>query len=220
MSTTEKPPPNRRRIILITIGVIVLIAVIAFLIRDYVRLFIAPFVLYLLWLGQLLVASLPQALFWAIFLIVAFVLAWRSLATARYRYVRKEKPPNVYYGRVEELGRMIEQAGTGDYFARRLERQVSDLTLEALGHGDKLTPMQAETALNQDRGRIPSLVASFLERTIAQRTNNVEMMTQYNNRLSALADRVLRQGRPETEAMAEVTLVINYLEQEFEVNGE
>ena len=222
MSTTEKPAPspNRRRHILITVGVIVVIAIIAFLIRDYVRLFVAPFVLYLLWLGQLLLASLPQALFWAIFLIVAFFLAWRSLATSRYRYVRKEKPANVYYGRVEELARMIEQSDSGEYFARRLERQVSDLTLETLGHGEKLTPTQAQAVLDQVRGRVPGLVASFLERTIAQRMNNVEMMTQYNNRLSALADRVLRPARQESDHATEVALVVAYLEKELEVKGE
>lgn len=217
---TASPPKNSRRNIIALVIVVLIVAVVAFLIRDYVRFYVAPFVLYVLWITQLLISSLPQALLWAVFLIVAFVLAWRSLLQTRHRTVRKERPANVYFGRVEELARMIEQAGSGDYFARRLERQVSDLTFETLGHGDKLTPPQAQQAVEKERGRIPSLIHEFLQRTTAQRTSGVDMMTQYNNRFTAAADRVLRQARSQPAVSPDVDAVIAYMEQQLEVKGD
>lgn len=217
---TVSPPKNTRRNLILIVIVVLIVAVVAFLIRDYVRFYVAPFVLYVLWITQLLISSLPQALLWALFLIVAFTLAWRSLMQARHRIVRKERPTNIYYGRVEELSRMIEQAGSGDYFARRLERQVSDLTFETLGHGDKLTPPQAQQAVEKERGRIPGLIHEFLQRTTAQRTSGVDMMTQYNNRFMAAADRVLRQARSQSGINPEVDAVIAYMEQQLEVKGD
>lgn len=199
---------------------VIVVAVVAFLIRDYVRQFVAPFILYLLWITQLIFTSLPQAVLWAVFLVVVFFVAGRSLGQNRQRFTRKERPANVYYGRVEELARMIEQAGTGDYFARRLERQVSDLSLEALGHGEKLTPVQAQEAVNGDRGRVPGLVYDFLQRTTAQRTAGVEMMTQYSNRFTELADTLRRQASRQPLYDSDLEAVVRYLEEQLEVKGE
>lgn len=217
---TVSSPKNTKRNLIVIVILVLIVAVVSFLIRDYVRFYVAPFVLYVLWITQLLIASLPQALLWALFLIVAFTLAWRSLMQTQRRMVRRERPTHVYYGRVEELSRMVEQAGSGDYFARRLERQISDLTFETLGHGDKLTPPQAQQAVEKERGRIPGLIYEFLQRTTAQRTSGVDMMTQYNNRFMAAADRVLRQARSQAAINPEVDAVIAYLEQQLEVKGD
>jgi len=222
MSSPEPSPPPAKTVrnLIILIVVVIVVAVVAFLIRDYVRQFVAPLVLYALWLTQIIFSSLPQALLWAVFLIVAISLAWRSLVESRQRVVRRVRPPDVYYGRVEELVRMAEQAHRGEYFARRLERQVSDLTLEMLGHGEKLTPTQTQAVVEQVRGRVPGLVYEFLQRTTAERLSGVDMMSQYNNRFSAIADTLLRRARHDKGYDPDVDLVMAYLEQELEVKSE
>ena len=101
--STTPPPKNPIRNLLIIVIVVIVVAVVAFLIRDYVRQFVAPFILYLLWITQLIFTSLPQAVLWAVFLVVVFFVAGRSLGQNRQRFTRKERPANVYYGRVEEL---------------------------------------------------------------------------------------------------------------------
>lgn len=222
MSSPEPspPPPKTIRNLIIIAVVVIVVGVVAFLIRDYVRQFVAPLILYALWLTQIIFSSLPQALLWAVFLVMALSLAWRSLTESRQQVVRRVRPPDVYYGRVEELVRMAEQANRGEYFARRLERQVSDLALEMLGHGEKLTPTQAQAVVEQVRGRVPGAVYEFLRHTTAERLSGVEMMSQYSNRFTAIADNLLRRTRHDRGYDPDVDLVMVYLEQELEVKSE
>lgn len=98
-SPSTTPPKNPIRNLLIIVIVVIVVAVVAFLIRDYVRQFVAPFILYLLWITQLIFTSLPQAVLWAVFLVVVFFVAGRSLGqTGNGSRAKSDRPMFIMAG--------------------------------------------------------------------------------------------------------------------------
>lgn len=216
MSNTQPPalPQNPWRNRVILIAALGLIAIVTFLVRDYVRQSVAPGVLYLLWLTQRLFISLPQAFWYALFLLAALILIARSLRQGRPT-IKHQTPLNKrYYSRVEELTRLAGQAHHSDYFARRLDRQLADLTLEILGYEARLTPLQAQAAVEKERGRIPDTLYLFLQQNSSQR-NGSDLMTPPPNRLITLAQRL--RGRGPHKPTSTLADVIIYLEQQLEI---
>ena len=73
-----KTPLTQRRLILI-VAVVILVLVVAVLLRDFVRQSILLPLIDLGWLVWVGLQTVPQMVFWALFLLAALMIALRSL---------------------------------------------------------------------------------------------------------------------------------------------
>jgi hypothetical protein len=99
--------------------------------RSLVRETVVIPLLYVIWLTYLAVSSIPQALVWAAFLVLAARLALHSLErkrkepAARALPLRGDTP-----SRVQALTRWIRSAEEGDYYKVVLARHLAELAVD------------------------------------------------------------------------------------------
>ena len=80
---------------------LVLLALMALLIRGFVREIIVVPLLYGLWIAGLILQSAPQVLLWSLFILVALIAASRSLIAPRLS-VRRRRQGAPHTGRLGE----------------------------------------------------------------------------------------------------------------------
>ncbi len=150
----------RRRLILAALAVLPVI-VMAFLVEGFVREIVVVPLLYVFWIGRLFFASIPQFIFWLLFLVVALVVAGKSLAKRQVVSRRRERE-RWQQGRVEEWLRMIEQRHSGAYFRWRFSHRIGILLLQALAHEERIDLRQARRSFENRSLAVPPAVRSFL----------------------------------------------------------
>lgn len=130
-----KVPLTRRRLILIAIVMAVVLGL-AVLLRDFVRQAILLPLINLGWLAWVELQRVPQIVFWALFVLVALIIAGRSLQNSSGqtlgRYVNRVVPHVTHFSRYHHWKVNLE-AITGSPFAReRLERELQNLVLQIM----------------------------------------------------------------------------------------
>ena len=67
-----------RKHLLPLVVILTIAGILTILLQDYAQDFIAP-ILFLLWIGRLLLESIPQVIIWGVFVAIALIIASRSL---------------------------------------------------------------------------------------------------------------------------------------------
>lgn len=196
-------------------GLALLGAAAIWLLRDFVALTLAPWLIQ--WTLRLASAlsAIPSVLLWLLFLLllgqVLLYSAMQLLATfwARQRPAATPVASIPTPGQVEELARWINQSGRGPLFQQRLARYVTRLALEVMGH-DEVVWREAHDLLTRQGDTLPPAVAAYLqlglERTVESDTTPPPPVWQrWWNRPSA--------GRPDPQ----LPDVITFLEKQMEV---
>ncbi len=197
---------------------LVLIALTAFWARHLVRVTIAPVVLYVVWSIGVLVSGIPQTILWAAFLGVLLVLAVASLQKGqRGAAERPPDPPATFPGRVESLARTLRQMRSSHYFRQRLVRFLGQLTLDTLGHRDRLTPAEARDLLTNGRYDLDDDIHQLLEQGWRPQSDPLHYMASRQGWLQQWLDRFLPRRRPEAWDDPTVARLITFLEKELEV---
>jgi hypothetical protein len=129
----------RKRLLLV--GAVVLLAVpLVYLLKDLARQVFLVQILRIAWVVRLLFESLPQTSVWAAFLVLASLIAVRSL-TGRRRTGQQDSSGMVRKpGQVSAIARQIQHASRLVYPRRSLARSMRVLTLEVLAHQHRSTP--------------------------------------------------------------------------------
>ena len=165
---------------LVLTAITLLVLVIAFLARNYVRETIAPWVLYIFWSSYVFLASIPQILIWAGFMGILLVIAVYSL-----RSQRPDKRHGVvveeiqYRGRVEEIALLLRHFQDSHYFRHRMLRLLGGITLQTLGHGERLPVAEAQQMVTT--GRLKHLspeVRQYLDQGWEQYGNQIHFLQQ------------------------------------------
>ena len=98
-----------RKHLLPLVAILTIAGILTFLLQDYTQDLIAP-ILFLLWIGRLLLESIPQVIIWGVFVVIAFIIAGRSLLKRGpiLRSTRRAEaaPP----GRIGSWVKLIQQA--------------------------------------------------------------------------------------------------------------
>lgn len=169
-----------RKQLLVLALIALAVLIIAFAARGIVQETIAPWVLYVGWSIYIWFASLPQVLIWAAFMGVLLVIAIYSLRGQRPAVSRDPDPGEIQYrGRVEEIAVLLRHFQDSTYFQQRILRILGAVTLQALGHGEKISIEEAQEMM--DNGRLQHLspeIRRYLEIGWRQYGNQGQLMSQ------------------------------------------
>ncbi|HWQ12370.1 MAG TPA: hypothetical protein VNL77_06195 [Roseiflexaceae bacterium] len=144
------------------IGLGLLLAVlIAAAVRGAVRDAVVAPLLLLLWGASLLLGSLPQALLWGLLVLLAAVLAVRSLSGLRVPALRRRTVPGPA-GRTAAWLRLVQLTGRDEYARWRLAQRLAQLAVELLAEREGLPPQQARRRLEDPSLDAPPAVRAYL----------------------------------------------------------
>lgn len=150
-----KTPLTQRRLILI-IAVVILVLVLAFLLRDFVRQSILLPLIDMGWLVWVGLQTVPQIAFWGFFVLVALIIAIRSLAGApapsRTGYANRVVPPSTQYSRYHHWKVSMEALPNSPFARERLERELQGLVMQILA--DQARVDFEEIRVRQNHGEL------------------------------------------------------------------
>ena len=106
--------------------------VLFFVVDDFViDVLVIPF-LWMVWFLSLLVRSIPQGIFWVVFVLFMFVLTLSYIRKRRVKEARTTRRLTRKLGKVEKWARLLESAKTYPYSKWRLSQQLRRLTQRVL----------------------------------------------------------------------------------------
>ena len=118
---------------------------------------------YLAWVSGLILLSVPQSIIWGLFLIVALMIAARSLLRRRSRSKPTPPPRRIETGRIEPWLKLIRQAEQEPYYRWQLAQRLRNITLDALAHEMRLPLKQIRRKLTQDELDLPPDIQRYLQ---------------------------------------------------------
>jgi len=116
----------------------------------------------LAWELVVLINKFPQAVFWAIFVAAALLIAWRSLPRFRLPEAAPDQDGAGTGGPVAALARLVHESAYGRYFRWRLIRRLLELTFSAGGYHERLNAREAARLLYSDALHLPPDLAVYL----------------------------------------------------------
>jgi len=199
-------------LLLMALGVL-LVVVLMFALRELALQVIVTPILYILWLVDFLLESIPQPFFWVILILVMLRIAFRSLVTPRATLHRPQLSPfSSPQGRVTVWRRRLELAREGNYSRWGVARHITSLMIDMLVHRDQITLAQARERLRKGDLDAPSEVRAYIQ---------AGMMSQPPNTLSFFARLMqhLRLQREQTVPALNLDLeqLVDYMEDQLEV---
>jgi hypothetical protein len=198
----------RRRLWLL--GLIILLAIpLVWVFRDFAREAIATPLLYLLWISDLFFQSVPQALFWALFIASALIIAGRSLIRGKKLAQQAHEAETVRKGQVQILTRWLHLAAQEDYFKWRLARHMRELTFAVLAQRERTTIARMRQNFDGELD-LPPEVQAYLQAGLTL------TFSKSASPLSRLRSR-LRSSAHTAELDPDLENVVQYLENQLEV---
>ena len=125
---------SRRRLLML-LAVVIVNALLALILRDFVREFVIIPLLNLAWVAWIGLISVPQAIYWGIFLVLAVIIAVRSFSTGTSRSptrfersVQRYNTPSRYgYWKVG-----LASITRSSFAHERVERELQNLVVQIL----------------------------------------------------------------------------------------
>jgi Na+-transporting methylmalonyl-CoA/oxaloacetate decarboxylase gamma subunit len=137
-------------------------ALVAYFIQDFVRQTLLYPLVYLYWSLRLVYEGVPGIVWWFILLGILLLLALSSLK-------RRKEPPglapeanNQIPSRPQTWMRRLKNKNQGDYFSWQLAREISTLALTCLADRNRLTPAAARDELLAGRFNLPQHIQAYL----------------------------------------------------------
>ena len=143
------------------IVILVLALALAFLLDDFVRQVIVGPLLYALWIGGLILRSLPQFVFWGLFVLVALIIVVRSLDRDFSVQRRRRRGGRITRGYVASWQRQLRQADAQPYFRWRLARSLAKLSQEIMAPTDPVNPDERQSQAEMMAALPPEIAAYF-----------------------------------------------------------
>jgi hypothetical protein len=138
-----------RRLALL-LAALVLVGGAGLLLQDFVRSSILGPLIDLGWLIWVIFQALPQIIFWAVFILVALVLAGRSLfsqAKINIDRARPWAPHRAALTRFRYWQRGLESMGGNTFSRERIVRELQHLVLDVLAEHDRIEPEEMRRRL-------------------------------------------------------------------------
>jgi hypothetical protein len=123
---------------------LVLAFVLVFVVDDFVqRVIVAP-ILRAAWFVTVVVTSLPQFIFWGIFIVAALIIAARSIGREKTFRPRPGRAPASQRGPVASWFSLLERAKTQEFSRWRLAQAIRKLTLDIRSPNESTNQHQIE----------------------------------------------------------------------------
>lgn len=212
----------RDKQVLLTIVVVFLLALVLLLLfRDTVVNIIVGPLLYLFWLGDLILRSIDQHYIWWFLLGVMVVIVLRGLLQPQKRIgsssrmvFRQRQTQRVSFW-IAQLQRMASRTYPEEYSKYELRK----LILSVLGYSGNLSPREIEQRLKNGEFELPPEIQAGLQ------SNHEDPVPEKKTLLSRFRRRIIGIYARESTASAakvsqEVEESIQYLEKQLEINRE
>ena len=181
--------------------------------RDFVRDALALPLSYILWFAGIIFETIPQIWFWTGLIVIALVLAMRSLD-------REHQPPpstsgkssRPARGRINVWAERVNMLLKGRYSRHRFGYFIGKLILDVLSHEERLSFRDLERRLEQGEKDVPPVVRDYLFSRL--KPAYAEARPNFLTRLK----RFFRLEKPLSASLnAEVETIIKFLEDQLEV---
>jgi hypothetical protein len=149
---------------LLPFGLILLLALLLTpLFQAFIGRVILPPLLYGYWIGRLLLAAVPEAIFWGLFTALAALIVIRSMVKRPppLRWPRRAAPAR-RQERIETWLKLLERTRQEPYYQWQLARSLRQLTLAIVAHQEQLTIKQTQQRLLAGQLKLPPDVAAYL----------------------------------------------------------
>ncbi|MGC9393716.1 MAG: hypothetical protein ACP5J4_02540 [Anaerolineae bacterium] len=131
--------------------------------RDFVRDVLALPLSYMLWFAGIIFETVPQIWFWTGLIVIALVLAMRSLDRERQPPPSEPgKSSRPARGRINVWAERIDMLLKGRYSRHRFGYFIGKLILDVLSHEERLSFRDLERRLEQDETDVPPVVREYL----------------------------------------------------------
>ncbi len=144
------------------LGVLVIVAVMAFGLRDVIESQIVVPLAYLWWLANLLYHAFPQLTLWIVLVVGVFLIAAGSFTTDKIRPAGREEKKKTVKGPVEDLALWLARTRYGNYFKWVVARRLGILSREIRLHRTRQAFRPGEDAPAGDWNP-PRGVGAYLE---------------------------------------------------------
>lgn len=158
---------TRRRLILLGVVLVVVIGL-ALVMRDFIRQVILLPLISLGWLVWVELTSVPQAIFWALFLLIAIVIALRSLNTGRSRPPAHAGMMLLHFtqsSRYHHWKVGLDALPQSPFSRERVERELQTLVLQVLAEQERTDFEEIRTRQSRGEldlsGQAPAIQALF-----------------------------------------------------------
>jgi hypothetical protein len=163
---------SRRRLLPLAL-ILIVAGLLTLVLQEYTRQLIMPF-LFIVWIGRLLFATIPQAIIWGVFIAIALLIAARTLFKRRPSppaALRSHPPPE---GRIENWARLIERSKQEAYYRWQLAQPLQALMVDVLAHRQRSTPRQIKELLAANALDLPPEIEAYLQ---ASKTSFSHLLT-------------------------------------------
>ncbi|MDE0527803.1 MAG: hypothetical protein OXH85_03825 [Truepera sp.] len=143
------------------VAVLVGTFVLAILVQGFVERVIVEPALYLTWIVSLLLRSVPEPLFWLLFVLLVLVVAVRSLRLWTVRGREGRRAGETVYGPVGRRARLLQNATSPGYSRWRLARELGRLAGELAWPGRGFSAERQRAWLTDPSSGIPPEIAAY-----------------------------------------------------------
>jgi len=156
---------NARMLALLLLPVVFLVATLTLVLRDWVRDAIVTPILFILWLGGLLIKSTPQWVFWGVFLVMALLILANSLGTSKRpdQNVGKAEPGRPRRARVSFWAIQVHQRARRDSSPVGNAGPLRRLVLEVVAFQERLSLKEVEQRLESGELDVPPAILAYLQ---------------------------------------------------------
>ena len=164
MSIRGKKISARLLVLLLTPSVLLVVAL-TLVLRDWVRDVILTPILFLLWLGGLLIRSTPQWIFWGVFLVLAVLILANSLGTGKRpdQNVDRAEPGHPQRERVLFWAKQIRWRARRDFSPLGNGEPLKRLILEVIAFQERLSLTEVEQRLESGELDVPPTIRMCLQ---------------------------------------------------------
>ena len=199
---------------LLVISIILLVSIpLALVLHEFTREVFLSLLMRISWYVRLYMDSLPQPILWVMFIVIAIVIAARSLLKRRSTPEATSEATNLRMGRVHNLMQAINRTSEGLYFKWRLAQHLLGLTVNMLAHQERTSPNLIRERLKSGGLDAPSEIEAYLLAGLTP------VLSTPPNLLTRL-----RQAIMPTHRISPLDLdpekVIQFLEDQLEINYE
>ena len=156
---------NARILVLLLVPSVLLVAALTLVLRDWVRDVILTPILFLLWLGGLLINSTPQWIFWGVFLVLALLILANSFGTEKgpNQNVDRAEPGHPRRERVLFWAKQIRWKARRDSSPLGNGEPLRKLVLEVIAFQERLSLTEVEQRLESGELDVPPTIRTCLQ---------------------------------------------------------
>jgi hypothetical protein len=150
---------------LILLPMVFLVATLTLVLRDWVRDAIVTPILFILWLGGLLIKSTPQWVFWGVFLVMALLILANSFGAGKRsdQNVGKAEPGRPRRARVSFWAIQVHRQARGFSPPTSSAEPLRRLVLEVVAFQERLSLKEVEQRLESEELDVPPAILAYLQ---------------------------------------------------------